>query len=65
MVFENRILRTIFCPSYKEQDSGKIFCDDLGSSFSLPNVTKGFKSRALKWARDVASMGKTKMRTKF
>jgi hypothetical protein len=66
MVSENRALRMMFCPRWKEQDSGKKVCEEeLGSSFSLPDVTRGFKSRALKCVRHVASMEKTKMHTEF
>jgi hypothetical protein len=57
-VFENRVLRKIFGPKREEDGSWrKLHNDELHSLYSLPNIVRVIKSRRMRWAGHVASMG--------
>jgi hypothetical protein len=57
-VFENRVLRRIFGPKREEDRSWrKLHNDELHSVYSSPNFVRVIKSRRMKWAGHVASMG--------
>jgi hypothetical protein len=58
-VFENRVLRRIFGPK-REEVTGewrKLHIEELNGLYSLPNIVRVIKSRRLRWAGHVASMG--------
>jgi hypothetical protein len=58
-VCENRVLRRIFGP--KREEDGlwrKLHDDELHSLYSSPNIVRVIKSRRMRWARQVARMGK-------
>jgi hypothetical protein len=58
-VFENRMLRRIFGP--KREDDGswrKLHNDELHSVYSSLNIVRVIKSRRIRWAGNVARMGK-------
>jgi hypothetical protein len=58
-VFENRMLRKIFGPKRKEDGSWrKLHNDELHSLYSSPNIVTVIKSRRMRWAGQVARMGK-------
>jgi hypothetical protein len=57
-VFENGVLRRIFGP--KREDDGswrKLHNDELHNLYSSPNIVRVIKSRRMRWAGHVASMG--------
>jgi hypothetical protein len=57
-VFENSVSRRIFGP--KREGDGpwrKLHNDELHSLYSSPNIVRVIKSRRLRWAGHVASMG--------
>jgi hypothetical protein len=57
-VFEKRMLRKIFGPKREEAESwGKLHNDKLHSRYSSPNIVKVIKSRRMRWAGHMASMG--------
>jgi hypothetical protein len=57
-VFENRVLRRIFGPKREEDRSWrKMRKDELHSLYSSPNVVRVIKSKRMRWAGHVASMG--------
>jgi hypothetical protein len=57
-VFENRVLRKIFGPKRDEDGSWiKLHNDELHSLYSSPHIVRVIKSRRMKWAGHVASMG--------
>jgi hypothetical protein len=57
-VFENRVLRRIFGPKREEDGSWrKLHNDELHSLYSSPNIVRVIKSRRMRWAGQVASMG--------
>jgi hypothetical protein len=57
-VFENRVLRKIFGPKREEDGSWREFHnDELHSLYSSPNIVRVIKSRRMRWAGHVASMG--------
>jgi hypothetical protein len=57
-VFENRVLRRIFGPKREEDGSyRKLHNDELHSLYSSPNIVRVIKSRRLRWAGHVTSMG--------
>jgi hypothetical protein len=58
MVFENRVLRKIFGPTREEDGSWrKLHNDELHSLYSSLNIVRVIKSRRMRWAGHVASMG--------
>jgi hypothetical protein len=57
-VFENRVLRKIFGPKREEDGSWrKLHNNDLHSLYSSPNIVRVIKSRRMRWAGHVKSMG--------
>jgi hypothetical protein len=58
-VFESRVLRRIFGPKRDEvtEEWRKVFNEELNGLYSLPNIVRARKSRRLRWAGHVASMG--------
>jgi hypothetical protein len=57
-VFENRVLRKIFGPKRKEDGSWReLHNDKLHSLYSSPNIVRVIKTRKIRWARNVASIG--------
>jgi hypothetical protein len=60
-VFENRVLRKIFGPKRGKDGSWrKLHNDELHSLYSSPNIVRVIKSRRMRWAGQVARMGKGK-----
>jgi hypothetical protein len=58
-VFENRVLRRIFGLKREEDGSWrKLHNDEIHSLYSSPNIVRVIKSRRIRWAGHVASMGK-------
>jgi hypothetical protein len=58
-VFENRVLRRIFGPKMEEDESWrKLHNDELHSLYSSPNIVKVIKLRRMRWAGNVARMGR-------
>jgi len=58
-VFENRVLRRVF-GSKRDEVTGewrKLHNEDLRDLYSLPNIVRVVKSRRMRWAGHVASMG--------
>jgi hypothetical protein len=58
-VFENRVLRGIFCRK-KEEVTGdwrKLHNEELHNLYSSPNTIGMIKSRRMRWAGHVARMG--------
>jgi hypothetical protein len=56
--FENRVLRKIFGPKREEDGSWrKLHNDKLHNLYSAPNIVRVIKSRRMRWAGHVASMG--------
>jgi hypothetical protein len=61
-VFKNRVLRRIFGPK-RDEITGewrKLHNKELHNLNSSPNITRQFKSRRMRWARNVACMGEEK-----
>jgi hypothetical protein len=58
-VFENRVLRRIFGPKRDEVTGEwrKLHSEELHILYSSPNIIRQFKSRSMRWAGHVASMG--------
>jgi hypothetical protein len=57
-VFENRELRRIFGPKREEDGSWrKLHNDELHNLYSSLNIVRVIKSRRMRWAGHVASMG--------
>jgi hypothetical protein len=59
-VFENRVLRTIFVTKREEGAGGwrKLHNEELRNLHASPNVTRMMKSRMVRWAEHMATMGK-------
>jgi hypothetical protein len=59
-VSENRVLRRIFGPKRDEVtgDWRKLHNEELHSLYSSPNIITMIKSRRIRWAGQVARMGK-------
>jgi len=58
-VFENRVLRRVFGPKRDELTGEwrKLHNEELRGLYSLPNIVRVVKSRRMRWAGHVASMG--------
>jgi hypothetical protein len=59
-VFENRVLRNIFGPKSDGVTGGwrKLHNEELHNLYSSPNIIRIIKSRRMRWAGNVARMGK-------
>jgi hypothetical protein len=59
MVFENRVLRSIFGPKRGEVTGEwrKLHNEELHILYSSPNIIRQFKSKRMRWAGHVARMG--------
>jgi hypothetical protein len=58
-VFENRVLSRIFGPK-RDKVTGefkKFHSDELHNLYSSPNIIRQMKSRRMRWAEHVASIG--------
>jgi hypothetical protein len=64
-MFENRVLRRIFGPKRDEVTGEwrKLHNEELNVLYSLPNIVRVIKSRRLRWAGNVARMGKEEVCT--
>ena len=58
-VFENRVLRRVFGPKRNEitREWRTLHNEELSDLYSLPNIVRVVKSRRMRWAGHVASMG--------
>jgi hypothetical protein len=58
-VFENRVLRRIFCPKSDEVTGEwrKLHSEELHNLYSSPIIIRQIKSRRMRWAGHVACMG--------
>jgi hypothetical protein len=61
-VFENRVLRRIFGPKRDEVTGGwrKLHDEELHGLYSSPSIARVIKSRRMRWAGHVASMGEAR-----
>jgi hypothetical protein len=57
-VFEKRVLRGIFGPKRDEVTLEKIANGELHNLYSSPNIIRMITSRRMRWAGNVARMGK-------
>jgi hypothetical protein len=59
-VFEKRVLRRIFGPKRDEVVGGrrKLHNEQLHDLYSSPNIIRTMKSRRMRWAGNVALMGR-------
>ena len=59
-VFENSVLRRIFGPKrgMVTGELGKLHNEELKDLYSSPNIVQAIKSRRMRWAVHVVSMGK-------
>jgi hypothetical protein len=65
-VSENRVLRRICGPKREEDGSWrKLHNDELHNLYSSPNIVGMIKSRRMRWAGDVARMGRGEVITGF
>jgi hypothetical protein len=62
-VFENRVLRRIFGPKTDEVTRGwrKLHNEELHNMYSSPSIIRMIKSRRMRWAGQVAQMGRRGM----
>jgi hypothetical protein len=62
-VFENRVLRRIFAPKRDEETGGwrKLHNEELHNLYSTPSIIRIIKSRRMRWAENVARMGRSGM----
>jgi hypothetical protein len=58
-VFENRVLRRIFCPKRDEGtgDWRKLHDEELHNLYFSPNKIITIKSRGMRWAGNIARIG--------
>jgi hypothetical protein len=58
-LFENRVLRRIYEPKRDEliREWGKLHTEELYYLYSSPDIIRVIKSRRMRWAEHVASMG--------
>jgi hypothetical protein len=61
-VFENRVLRGVFCPKRVEVTGEwrKLHNEELNDLYSLPNIVLVVKSRRMRLAGRVARMGEVR-----
>ena len=62
-MFENRVLRRIFGPK-RDDVTGewrKLHNEELNNLYSSPNTVRVIKSRRMRWAGHVVSMGKRRV----
>jgi hypothetical protein len=59
-VFENRVLRRIFGPKRDEVTGNwrKLHNGELHNLYSSPKIIRMIKSRRMRWARNIARMGR-------
>jgi hypothetical protein len=59
-VFENRVLRRIFGPKRDEVtgDWRKLHNEELHNLYSSPSIIRMMRSRRMRWAKNVARMGR-------
>jgi hypothetical protein len=59
-VFENRVLRRIFCPKRDEVtgDWRKLHNEELHNLYASPDIIRMIKSRRMRWAGHAARMGR-------
>jgi hypothetical protein len=63
-VFENRVLRRVFGPKRDEvTEEWRKLHEELNDRYSLPNIVRVVKSRSMRWAWHVASMGRIEVYT--
>jgi hypothetical protein len=62
-VFENRVLRRIFGPKRDEvtREWRRLHNEELYALYSSPNIFRVMKSRRMRWAGNVARMGRGKV----
>jgi len=67
MAFENRVLRNIFGPKWDElkEEWRKLHNEELNDLYSSPNIVRVIKSRRIRWAGNVARMGRGDVYTGF
>jgi hypothetical protein len=63
-VLESRVQRRMFVPKRDEETRvwGKLLNKELHNLYSSPSIIRMIKSRRMKWAGHVTSMGKGKSR---
>jgi len=66
-VFENRVLRRIFGPKRDEVTGEwrRLHKEELNDLYSSPSIVQVIKSRRIRWARNVARMGRGEAYTGF
>jgi hypothetical protein len=66
-VFENGVLRRIFCPKRDEVrgDWRKLHNEELHNLYSSPKIIRMIKSRGIRCAGHVARMGETRNLYRF
>jgi hypothetical protein len=59
-VFESRVLRRIFClKSYEVTGEWrKLYNEKINDLYSSPNIVRVIKSRIMRWAEHIASLGR-------
>jgi hypothetical protein len=62
-VFENRVLRRIFCGKRDEVigDGRKLHSEELHNLYSSPNIIRMMKSRRMTWTGHVARLGEKRI----